>query len=199
MRDSRLVALEHSRAAYRADFVVYAIAVVALTAFLLAACPRGLWMGSAILTLTGLGSWTLVEYVVHRFVLHRVKPFTTWHSAHHRRPTALIFAPTLLSATLIVTLLFLPVLLLSDLWHASAVTLGLLAGYLGYAITHHAIHHWHGTSAWLQRRKRWHAMHHSLTASPDRFGVTTEVWDHLFRSAGHSGERVLRRNAIDPL
>jgi hypothetical protein len=56
------------------------------------------------LALLGLVAWTLLEYALHRFVLHGLQPFRTWHAEHHRRPRALIGTPTILSATLIAAL-----------------------------------------------------------------------------------------------
>lgn len=197
MAGMRVFTLEQSRVAYRTDFVLYGIAVVALTGLILGAGPREQWPTNAACTLLGLSSWTLVEYVVHRFVLHGVEPFRTWHAAHHQRPAALIFAPTFLSATLIVALLFFPMFLLAGLWRASAVTLGVVVGYLGYAITHHAIHHWCANRAWLKRRKRWHALHHSLIDSPGRYGVTTEFWDRIFYSVDQPPPSALNRNLIE--
>jgi len=70
---------------------------------------------------------------------------------------------------------------LGDLWRASALTLGLLTGYLGYAITHHAIHHWRADNAWLKERKYWHALHHH-SEQPGCYGVTSSVWDRVFGS-----------------
>lgn len=175
-----LFRLEHSRAAYRADFVAYGIAVAALAVFLLSASPHGQRLEMVILVLAGIASWTAIEYVLHRFVLHGLQPFRRWHEEHHRRPRALICTPTILSATLIAMLVFLPTLLLGDLWQACALTLGLLTGYLGYAITHHAIHHWRsGGNAWLKQRKRWHGLHHCID-EPACYGVTSAFWDHVF-------------------
>ncbi|MDX5446368.1 MAG: hypothetical protein LPJ87_09975, partial [Zoogloeaceae bacterium] len=37
-----------------------------------------LWTGS-ILLIAGLVSWTLLEYLLHRFVLHGRGPFQRWH------------------------------------------------------------------------------------------------------------------------
>jgi sterol desaturase/sphingolipid hydroxylase (fatty acid hydroxylase superfamily) len=182
MRTLRFLDLEHGRAAYRIDFALYGIAVVALGTLLVVASPRTQWQANAGCALAGLSSWSLVEYALHRFVLHGMEPFRSWHTAHHERPAALIFAPTLLTAALSVSLLFLPVFLLTNVWRASAVTLGVLTGYFAYALTHHAIHHWRPESKWLRRRKRWHALHHHRIDSPGRYGVTTEVWDRLFDS-----------------
>jgi sterol desaturase/sphingolipid hydroxylase (fatty acid hydroxylase superfamily) len=177
-----LFALEHSRRAYHADFALYGSAVLALAFLAAAVAPRDQWATTAALTLAGLASWSAIEYVLHRFVLHGLQPFRGWHEAHHDRPTALICAPTILSATLIFALVFVPAWLIIELWRACALTLGVVAGYLAYAITHHATHHWRGRSAWLQRRKRWHALHHHDKEPRRCYGVTSAVWDHVFAS-----------------
>jgi sterol desaturase/sphingolipid hydroxylase (fatty acid hydroxylase superfamily) len=72
---------------------------------------------------------------------------------------------------------------LSELWRACALTLGVVAGYLAYAVTHHATHHWRADNLWLQRRKRWHALHHHDKEAPRCYGVTSAIWDHVFGSA----------------
>ena len=182
-----LFAMEHGKAAYRADFALYATAVVALTVFLCAAGPHSLRLESLVSVCAGLVSWTAIEYFLHRFVLHGMAPFKHWHEAHHQRPRALICAPTVLSASLILMLVFLPVLALGGIWIACALTLGMLTGYLLYAITHHATHHWPAENAWLRRRKRWHALHHHDAGRLGGFGVTSGFWDHVFGSA-MSGE-----------
>ena len=148
-----LFKIEQSKLAYAADFALYAAAVPALGGLLLLYGPSAEWLSLAIWASAGVLGWTLVEYLLHRFVLHGLQPFRGWHAAHHDRPTALICAPTLLSAGLIVTLVFVPAWLLADLWRAGALTLGVLIGYLGYAVTHHATHHWNVDLAWLKGRR----------------------------------------------
>ncbi len=176
-----LLSLEHSKLVYRADFAFYGAAVIGLAGSLALGRPAAEWPVLAGLALLGTAGWTLIEYAMHRFVLHGLRPFSAWHALHHQRPTALIASPTLFSASLIAILFVLPAWLLTDAWRAAALTLGLLIGYLGYTITHHATHHWHIESAWLKRRKRAHALHHHL-AAPAHFGVTTAFWDRLFGS-----------------
>ena len=175
-----LLALEHSRTAYGADFALYGGAVVILSSLLAWRAPPGLWSMLSLLVLAGLLSWTLIEYLLHRFVLHGLQPFKGWHEEHHARPTALICAPTLLSAVLFFILVFLPALELGNLWAACAVTLGVVSGYLAYAITHHAVHHWRGNSQWLKKRKHWHALHHACAAEPGRYGVSSSFWDRVW-------------------
>jgi sterol desaturase/sphingolipid hydroxylase (fatty acid hydroxylase superfamily) len=175
-----LLALEHSRAAYAADFVLYGVAVSVLSSLLVWRVPPGMLPLLAVLVLVGSLSWTLIEYLLHRFVLHGVQPFKSWHEEHHARPTALICAPTLLSALLFFTLVFLPAFELANLWVACALTLGVVSGYLAYATTHHAVHHWHGKSQWLRKRKQWHALHHAKGIQPGRFGVSSGFWDRVW-------------------
>lgn len=179
-----LLSLTYSKAAYRADFAFYGALVPALAALLIVYGPRAQALEFVALTLAGLAGWTLIEYLMHRFVLHGLLPFSRWHATHHQQPKALTGAPTVLSATLIAALVFLPMLLAGDFWYACALTLGVLAGYFAYSVTHHATHHWHGDGAWLRRRRRWHALHHHRAGPPGRYGVTTAFWDHVFRTAG---------------
>lgn len=173
----RFFSLEHSPWAYRADFALYMAASMGMGALLMIEGPpaqRGILM---VLALLGLISWPLIEYGLHRFVLHGLKPFSTWHAVHHKRPTALVCTPIILSGTLIIALVFVPALLLGDLWLGVALTFGLLTGYLGYAVTHHAIHHWRGESAWLIRRQQSHRLHHDPRQPRGHYGVTTSWWD----------------------
>ena len=177
---------EHSKATYLADFVLYGIAIVTLAVFLLMAGPQDQALEMFFLVVLGLLAWTGVEYLIHRVILHGVQPFQRWHEEHHRRPSALIRTPTILSASLFLSLIFLPLLLFwGNLWRACSLTLGLLAGYLMYAITHHAIHHWRTDSAWLKRRQHWHGSHHDLEEI-GRYGVTSRFWDRVFGSDGDS-------------
>lgn len=166
--------------AYRADFVVYG-AIVAALAGLLAwrggpVAVEGAWVA------VGLALWTLLEYLLHRFVLHGLQPFRRWHAEHHQRPTALIGLPTLGSVTLFGTLVLAPAWWVGGPWHAIALTLGVLLGYLAYAATHHADHHASAATGWMRRRQRWHAWHHQARQRPQCFGVTTALWDRLLGS-----------------
>lgn len=174
------LSLEHSRLAYRADFLLYGAAVVGLTALLVLRAPRGSGLGLAALCAAGLAVWTLIEYLFHRFLLHGLSPFREWHATHHARPSARIASPTIFSASLLVVLVFLPGWRLAGAWASCALTLGVTAGYLAYALTHHGTHRWRATSRWLKRRKRWHAAHHHASGQERCFGVTNAFWDRVF-------------------
>jgi cyclopropane-fatty-acyl-phospholipid synthase len=180
----KLFSIKHGKAAYWADFAIYGAAVAILAIVLPVFAPRKHWASLAALVVLGAAAWTLIEYGLHRFVLHGMEPFRSWHMEHHERPTALMATPTLLSSSLIASLVFLPALLAAGFWRASALTLGVTAGYLSYALMHHATHHWRSRSAWMTRRKRWHARHHHVAGC---YGVSSSLWDKVFGSTGERG------------
>ena len=179
----RILGIEHSRRVYLADFVLYGMAVTGLALFLALAAPAAQRWDLLGWVLLGLAAWTAVEYGVHRFVMHGLQPFARWHAEHHARPQGYICSPTVFSASLFAVLVFAPMWVGAGLWRASALTLGLVGGYLAYGIVHHAVHHWPVDYAWLRRRRLWHAMHHHRQP-PQRFGVSSGFWDRVFGTAG---------------
>lgn len=194
----RWLAFEHSPGAYRADFYLYGAASLALFLALLTRPPNLRLVGWAV---AGMLSWTLLEYLLHRFVLHGLPPFKRWHAEHHHRPAALIAAPTLLTATIFTTLLLLPAVWWLGVWPAAALSFGLLNGYLAYGLTHHTIHQPTAgkrpagiAHRWLLRRRLWHGLHHRrmpsiplVPGSPPPsataegyYGVSSAFWDRVF-------------------
>jgi sterol desaturase/sphingolipid hydroxylase (fatty acid hydroxylase superfamily) len=182
-----LLNFEHSVASHRADIALYGAAVLALAAGAWATAPAGQLIAVCAWALIGLAAWTLVEYLLHRFVLHQVPPFKRLHALHHQRPTALIGSPTLMTAALFSLLVFAPSLTTVGLPRACALSLGMVGGYLAYTLVHDGVHQSGGGGTswpWLQRRKRWHGLHHCRQAKPACFGVTSGFWDHVFGTVG---------------
>jgi len=183
-----LFSIEHGETAYAFDFALYGFAVLALGGALTWLAPMSTWPHWAALAFLGWGLWTLLEYAVHRFILHGVRPFSRWHLEHHHRPTALICAPTVLSVGLIAGFFFLPLAWGWGVELGLSLTLGLTVGYLAYAVLHHATHHWRARGSWLKHRKLWHGQHHrsadaESTGKQAYFGVSSGFWDHVFRTA----------------
>lgn len=170
--------INDSKWTYRLDFALYGIAVACMALLLALRAPVNLQWLVLMYVCAGVVAWTAIEYFLHRFVLHGLHPFSHWHEAHHAHPNAWICSSTLLSAGLIFLFVFAPAYLLLDLWRALALTLGVVVGYVMYATTHHALHHWRMPLGWLHKRKQWHALHH-YCAQDACFGVTSTVWDQI--------------------
>jgi hypothetical protein len=86
-------AMQLSRTGYYSDFVVYpAIILVLATTELRPPESVGQleWLITCFVGITG---GTLAEYLIHRFVFHRLPIVARMHDAHHSRPSALISAP----------------------------------------------------------------------------------------------------------
>jgi sterol desaturase/sphingolipid hydroxylase (fatty acid hydroxylase superfamily) len=174
--------LESSSTAYRADFAIYSLAVAGLAVALLVRAPAPGWhlLG---LVAGGYVLWSLLEYLLHRFVLHRVQPFRRMHEQHHLRPHAYIGTPTVVSAPLFAVLVLAPSGAMAGLWPACALTLGVLGGYLVYTTIHHICHHGRIRSVWFANRRRWHGRHHVPLQPQGCYGVSHSVWDHIFGTA----------------
>jgi sterol desaturase/sphingolipid hydroxylase (fatty acid hydroxylase superfamily) len=171
--------LEHAKPIYYADFVAYICIVVLVSGLLIGYAPRGEWRNIVLSVAGALAVWPLIEYTLHRFVMHRLEPFRGWHMEHHNRPRAFICTPTIFSAGLIFTLVFLPALASASFWVATGLTLGVTIGYLIFSWAHHALHYWRADSTWLRNRKRLHSIHHHA-GSACNYGVTTSFWDGVF-------------------
>jgi len=179
----QLFQFEHSPLMYRADSWIYGAGIITGVPSLLLLAPHPQRAVLVALLLVGFVAWSPLEYFLHRFVLHGLRPFSGWHARHHQRPLALICGPTVLSASLLTSLVFLPLWLWRPLHQALALTLGVLLGYLAYGLVHHATHHARSATGLMRRRKRWHALHHHAPAGAGAcFGVTTRLWDHAFGS-----------------
>ncbi|MBH1987786.1 MAG: sterol desaturase family protein [Burkholderiales bacterium] len=177
-----LLSIEHSKLIYVGDLVAYAIGVSLMSAWMAFEAPASRQLALWLTMLLGLLAWSPVEYIVHRFVLHGLEPFRSWHAVHHQRPGALVGAPTLLTLPAFFALVFAPLWWLADAWLACAFTAGLISGYLVYALVHHGAHHGRPTLPGLKQRQRMHALHHSDQAGRGRYGVTSDWWDWLCRT-----------------
>jgi sterol desaturase/sphingolipid hydroxylase (fatty acid hydroxylase superfamily) len=178
---------------YYADFVI----VPLLIAVLAVSAPIGVsqawlaaWAGWAV---GGYAAWTVFEYMVHRFVYHRVPLFKRIHDAHHADPAGLIGAPPVIGPAMLMLLWYTPMTGIGPV-AASGFAAGGLVGYFAYMVVHHAAHHWRPSpGTWLWRLRRHHAQHHHA-AEDGNFGIVTSIWDHLLGTAVRS-RRGVRRSA----
>lgn len=138
----------------------------------------------------GLVGWTLAEYLLHRFALHRWPYFSNFHKAHHDEPRAMIGSPVLFSMLIFARSIFLPVFLLAGAGPTFAVFAGFVSGFVAFGAVHEAVHHSAGQGPLLRHFKKLHAIHHHGDSSKN-FGVLTGFWDSAF---GTYDNRFFRRN-----
>jgi len=173
--------MQLTKTAYYADFAVYtAVISVLITVAAVSAdwTQRLRWL---IALATGGATWTLLEYLLHRIVLHRVSMFAEMHAVHHASPRAFIGTPTWLTLTVLWTVFFLPVWCWLSFNVASGLIAGVMAGFLWYGILHHAIHH--GRPRLLASLTTVCALRHGRhhhSGKSGNFGVTTAIWDRMF-------------------
>ena len=139
------------------------------------------WPAIVISALFGLLCFSLIEYTVHRWVLHDVRSVLFYlHNAHHRNPgkTSAFLFPTSI-------LLLLPFwwLLTSGLHvqQASYFLMGLSGGYFYFDTLHHVEHTMRVNRLpfrWLRKTWAFHSVHHRIDGT--NFGVITSFWDYVF-------------------
>ena len=145
----------------------------------------------------GILSWTLAEYLLHRFIFHyppqsRVSERLVYlfHGIHHdapNEPTRLVMPPVpgILLGALFYSLFYgIGGTLFADPFFSFFVT-----GYLFYDYTHYAIHHFQPKTAWGTYVKRHHMLHHFSTPNA-KWGVSTPLWDWVFGTLKSSSKSV---------
>ena len=162
-----------------------------LAGFSLAMDPRPAWEIISLIAL-GLFSWTLIEYFLHRFVFHAVKLKEPWdqlasafHLSHHHavvtgEPDVVITRPAG-SLPFAILFFFLFALLSWSFSAAALIETGVFVGYLLYEATHYGAHHFHPRHRFLRYLKNYHLQHHFRDSSRS-FGVTSPIWDRIFKT-----------------
>lgn len=140
------------------------------------------WLGGLTVVAAGLCTWTLLEYLLHRLMLHGVEPFRGWHLQHHSRPDVPMRTPVLFSLMLILPVTGLPILLHTHMSLAAAYSFGVLVGHLLQEIVHHRLHLAKiPSSPWLAARWRQHDFHHHRDEHV-AYGTLTGFWDGVCRT-----------------
>jgi len=137
----------------------------------------------------GVLSWTLLEYLLHRYVFHfepaessQLQRDASWliHGIHHDYPwdrDRLVMPPTV--TAIIAVLVWFGFRFLGSAEHAWFA--GLVLGYLWYDLTHYYLHHAAPVTPLGKWLRRYHLVHHFQT--PDvRYGITSPLWDFVFRT-----------------
>ena len=141
-----------------------------------------------VLFIVGFLSFTLLEYTAHRFVYH-MDAKTDWqeevkykfHGVHHDFPkdkTRLALPPIV--SVIIASVLF--VVFKSIMGVAVFGFLpGLLMGYTAYLGVHYAVHAFRPPNNMFKVLWVHHGIHH-YKQSDRAFGVSSPLWDHIFRT-----------------
>lgn len=129
--------------------------------------------------------WTLLEWSIHNGLGHHGKgrnPFGKEHLRHHA--TTDYFAPSwkkaLVASIVAAALWGLMRLALAPL-EAGALTAGLLVMYAGYEVIHRRCHTHPPKGRYGRWVRRHHFYHHFLDPRMNH-GVSTAVWDIVFRT-----------------
>lgn len=174
-----------SAVTYYADYAIFPAVAVGLAVAAALSLPVTDLPYWGLTVLAGIALWPLAEYVLHRWVFHRVPPIKGMHEAHHKAGRALIGTPWWISLPLVAAVVLLPATLAAGFGYGAGFTAGLMVGYTSYMVVHHGVHHWSAEPGTiLDRLKRRHELHHRLDIRGDydqgNYGVVTGFWDKVF-------------------
>jgi sterol desaturase/sphingolipid hydroxylase (fatty acid hydroxylase superfamily) len=164
----------------------------ALIILIIALATKHPWTGVAFFAV-GSATWTLVEYLFHRYVLHgrfppgkglirrflheRLDPL---HWDHHARP----FDGSHISGELkdILPLFFVaaPASFLFPLYTAPVLLAGVVQSYVAEEWLHYFLHFSNSRFPLFRRLKKYHLYHHSPRGIDKGYGITTRFWDGVF-------------------
>jgi dihydroceramide fatty acyl 2-hydroxylase len=181
-----------SRVHPAAPFVFY-LPIVGYLAY------RALSNGVAVLpfiafVLAGALLWTLAEYILHRWVFHYVGP-RPWqrrahfiiHGVHHDFPSDADRLVMPLGASIPMGVVFYILFrVIAGPLYCDPFFIGFGLGYLTYDGVHFAVHHFRMSSRIGKWLKRYHMIHHH-TGVEARYGVSSPLWDYVFRTTGSGG------------
>ena len=155
------------------------------------------------LTVAGVFVWTLSEYWLHRLLFHWHPKFKGGdqlnfiiHGVHHDHPNdrmRLVMPPAV--SIPLAAVFFGVMLLVFGTPNAFIVFGAFLIGYLVYDYTHYHVHH-HRPRTAFGRRLREHHMRHHFQDHRFGYGVSSPLWDAVFRTMPRS--RKAERSDSEP-
>lgn len=153
------------------------------------AVSNGVSRGRVVLLVAaGIACWTLLEYLLHRFVFHHTPRSPRqmflgylFHGVHHAFPEDRLRWTIPLVTSLPVAAVLTAAAVLAFGAAGALLMAGVLLGYLAYDLVHYAIHQGPARSRLGRYLRNRHLAHHY--GVPERnFGVTSPLWDVVFRS-----------------
>jgi sterol desaturase/sphingolipid hydroxylase (fatty acid hydroxylase superfamily) len=149
----------------------------------------------------GVLGWTLAEYAMHRWLAHVARgrnDFSREHLRHHAR--RLYFTPTRRKVAAAVPALAVVgalAALLAGPPAGLAFTAGFGAMYVAYEVMHRRIHT-HPPRGPYGRWMRRHHLHHHFGDPWSNHGVTSPLWDVVFRTRRRPGTIGVPRHLAMP-
>ncbi|MDT7829314.1 sterol desaturase family protein [Pricia sp. S334] len=158
-----------------AGFIYYGVAELGFTASQM-----------ALLFFIGMVVYTLVEYLMHRYLYH-IAPYTKAlekfsykvHGVHHEYPKdkKRLAMPPILALVLVAFFFLLFGILMGD--YVFGFLPGFVMGYTFYLGIHYSVHAFKVPDNFLRVLWHHHAIHHYR--QPDRaFGISSPLWDYIF-------------------
>jgi len=139
-----------------------------------------------IAALLGALTWSLLEYCIHRWAGHdrrfRGNIFSKEHVRHHSQGD--YFAPGWKKGgafVLAIGIVAPPAIWLAGMGPGIAYALGLASFYLAYEVLHRLEHVHPGIGAYGRWARRHHFHHHFVNPAANH-GVTSPIWDFVFRT-----------------
>ncbi len=151
------------------------------------------WLPIVGLFFVGFIAFTLLEYLVHKYVFHMIpdtemkeKIQYNMHGIHHEFPKDKdrLAMPPIISLPVSFVLLILFKLVMGNL--AFAFLPGFLIGYSSYLFVHYAVHAFPPPKNFLKVLWVHHGIHHYKNHDV-AFGVSSPLWDYIFRTTPKKG------------
>jgi sterol desaturase/sphingolipid hydroxylase (fatty acid hydroxylase superfamily) len=155
------------------------------------------WWGIASLFAAGVLAWTFAEYVLHRWVFHWIEDTAAGrrihfllHGVHHDFPSDKDRLVMPLGFSLPLAILFYAFYVgVFGARGGEPFFAGFVLGYLMYDGSHYAIHHFRMQSRFGRMIKKHHMLHHHADHDGG-FGVSSPLWDHVFRTLPEAKKRM---------
>ena len=141
----------------------------------------------------GVVNWTLVEYLFHRYVLHRhfadgkgfIRKFAhrrldPLHFEHHERPWDAFHITGMIKDLLPLFFVAAPLSFIGPIYTLPILLAATVEGYICEEWVHYTIHFCKIRNPYFRYVKRFHLYHHSPKGFDRGYGITGGFWDFVF-------------------
>jgi len=145
--------------------------------------------------MAGIVNWTLVEYLFHRYVLHRhfadgkgiIRKFAhrrldPLHFEHHERPWDALHITGMIKDLLPLFFVAAPLSFIGPIYTLPVLLAATVEGYILEEWVHYSIHFLKIRNPYFRYVKRFHLYHHSPKGIDRGYGITGGFWDFGFDS-----------------